>query len=497
MSLWQNNTDATEDIASQLNTSYEVVIAGGGITGITTGLLLQKAGKKVLIAEAHSACFGTTGGTTAHLNTFMDTPYYQMISDFGKKEAMEVAKAIQSSLNLIRSNVNEYNISCGFKDVSAYIYAENADQEKELDKIYEGTLEVGVHVEQSNKAPIPIAFTRSLKFDGQATFHPTRYVMAILKEFIDRGGTFLDDCRVTSVDEGSPHIVHTSKGKTECVHFVYATHIPPGVNLLHFRCAPYRSYALALKLNDDSQYPDALVYDSYEPYHYFRTQEVDGEKYLIAGGEDHKTGHEPNTMACFNQLESYVRAHFSVKETAYKWSSQYFEPVDGLPYIGRLPGAAENMYVATGFGGNGMIYSGVAALLLRDVIIHKHSPVQKLFDPNRVKLVAGFSNFVKEAADVIGLLANKLLPTPSLDILAELSPDEGRVVKLDGQKVAIYKDASGNVHPLHAACTHIKCDVVWNNAERSWDCPCHGSRFGIDGTMLTGPGRKDLEKILL
>jgi len=224
---------------------------------------------------------------------------------------------------------------------------------------------------------------------------------------------------------------------------------------------------------------------------------MDGEQFLIAGGEDHKTAKEENTNACFTKLESHLRKHFDVDGIAFKWSSQYYQPVDGLPYIGHLPGNPENVYVATGYNGNGMIYGHVAAQLLHDIIVVGKSDLQNLFDPNRVKPVAGFSEFVKDAADVVATLISSFFPASKINELAEIAKGEARVVKYEGRSIALFKDEEGKIHAVDPACTHIACSVAWNDVEKSWDCPCHGSRFNIDGEVLTAPARKDLQVIEL
>jgi nitrite reductase/ring-hydroxylating ferredoxin subunit len=253
---------------------------------------------------------------------------------------------------------------------------------------------------------------------------------------------------------------------------------------------------VAAKLEGD-HYPDDLCYDMYDPYHYYRTHEIDGQKFLIAGGEDHKTAHNDNTEACFHTLERHVREHFPVEQIAYKWSSQYFEPADGLPYIGHLPGHSENIFVATGFGVNGMTYSHVAALIFRSLLTEGDSVYKDLFAPGRVKPVAGFANFVKESADVIAQFFDKRFSQTTLHQFAEMAPGEGKVVKYEGESIALYKDGNGRLHAVNPVCPHAKCMVAWNTAEKSWDCPCHGSRFSMDGEVLTGPARTGLEKIEL
>jgi Rieske Fe-S protein len=322
-------------------------------------------------------------------------------------------------------------------------------------------------------------------------------VYALAREFESSGGIILQNCRVMDVKEKEKALeVETSDGILFAGCLIWATHIPPGINLLHFRCAPSRSYAMAVTLKNNA-YPDGLAYDMYDPYHYYRTQEVDGKKYLIAGGEDHKTAHEQNTEACFAKLQAHLHTHFEVDEIAFKWSSQYFEPADGLAYIGHLPGNPEMVLVATGFGGNGMVYSHIAAITLTQMIISGRSEYEKIFSPDRIKPVAGFVNFVKENADVVKEFVGKRFAKEKLAELAGLAPGEAKVVKYEGKSLAIYKDEQGELFALNPTCTHAKCTVAWNTAEKSWDCPCHGARYSIQGEVMTGPARKGLEVVEL
>jgi glycine/D-amino acid oxidase-like deaminating enzyme/nitrite reductase/ring-hydroxylating ferredoxin subunit len=497
-SLWQTTVpDLIINDSIDTGTIYDVVIVGGGITGIATALELQKKGKRVLIAEAQNIGFGTTGGTTAHINNFFETPYSQLISDFGEDDTRLAAKMVQKAMGLIESNIREYNIDCGFKKVPGYLFALNEDQVKDLDEFYEGFEKVGIGVSASNSIPVKIPFVKAIEVPGQAYFHPTRYIHALAEAFIRGGGVILQQCRVTGVDEATQLKIETTKGTLQAHNLVYATHVPPGVNLLHFRCAPYRSYAMAFTLKNDEDYPTAMAYDMDDPYRYYRTQEIDGRKYFIAGGEDHKTAHEENTEGCFKRLEAYVRNFYEIDEVVYKWSSQYFDPTDGLAYIGTLPGHADNMFVATGYGGIGMTNSHIAAILISDLITTGKTEAAELFDPNRIKPVAGFNNFVKEAADVVQHLVGAVLPKEKLTELSDMAPGEAKVVRYEGHTLALYKDEQGKLHTVNSACTHIKCTVAWNSAEKSWDCPCHGSRFSPDGEMLTAPARKDLEVINL
>ncbi|MCC6287424.1 MAG: FAD-dependent oxidoreductase [Chitinophagaceae bacterium] len=494
-SIWQSTSEPYQSLhTGTLKKEFDIIIAGGGITGISTGLLLQKAGMRCLLIEARNIGFGTTGGTTAHLNTLLDTPYSTIKKNFGEDNARLVASAAVEAINLIRKNIREYAIACNFVEADAYLFAQNESQDKELQQIADSTNVAGVPMEFVEKIPIPAEFTTAARVHGQAKFNPIRYLYAIAGEFEKAGGIILQHTRVTAVEETAPLNVSTGTDAFTCRYLIYATHIPPGVNLLHLRCMPYRSYAMAVRLSNNN-YPEDLCYDMYDPYYYYRSQVIDGENYLIAGGKDHKTGHEENTEKCFEHLESHIRKYFQVAEITNRWSSQYFELVDGLPYIGQLPGSTSGIYVATGFGGNGMIYSNVAALTLSRILTGQDTDYQKLFDPGRIKPIAGFTNFVQHNADVVKQFLGKLLPAEKLEVLSGIAAEEGRLVKYEHHKLAVFKDAQHNIHMVHPVCTHLKCDVQWNVAERSWDCPCHGARYDVDGKVITGPAGRDLEKV--
>lgn len=492
-SLWQTTTERFNSPAINHSGEFDVIIVGGGITGLATALNLQEGGMRCAVLEAKTLCFGTSGGTTAHLNTFLDTSYTTIISNFDKEKAALVANAARDGVALIERNVGKYSIDCQFERTPAYLFAQTDKQVSELEDISKACTELGVRNSLVDDIPWPLDCRKAMLVEDQAKFHPTRYVMGLARAFTSLGGVIIENCRVHPQDDDGPIEIETPAGKLIAGKLIFATHIPPGITYLNLRCAPYRSYAMAWELKTDIT--ASLAYDMYDPYHYYRTQQIDGKTYLIAGGEDHKTGHGSDTRECFRKLEEHVRMSFELGEVANSWSSQYFEPVDGIAYIGYMPAKQSNILVATGFGGNGMTYSHISAMVFAELLLGKEGRYHEVFDVGRNKPVASAKNFIKENLDVAAKWLGKLLPADRLSQAQELSPGEGRIVKYEGETTALHRDEDGELHAVNPTCTHMKCHVAWNAAEQSWDCPCHGARFSVKGEVLTGPADLDLEKI--
>ncbi|MDT3402232.1 FAD-dependent oxidoreductase [Mucilaginibacter terrae] len=493
VSPWQH-TSKIPVIHHHENMVYDCLIVGAGITGITAALKLQLAGKTTLVAEAFTIGYGTTGGTSAHINTFADTTYTEAESAFGKEGARQFAHAVNEGLNLIRKNVEEYRIDCDFKILPGYLYAEDEEQVKQLDDIYKGAVSVEVPVEYVSDVPTNVPYQKALKFDGQAQFEPIKYLHRLAQEYLKAGGIILQYTKIDEVESGDGvHVAKTGQTSIKAKSIIYATHMPPGINVLNMRCAPYRSYVFGVKLKDD-KYPDALVYDLQEPYHYVRTHVINGQKLLIIGGNDHKTGHD-DEEAAFADLEEYTRQYYNVDVVKYRWSSQYYVPVDGLPYVGEMPDRADGIYCATGFNGNGMMLGSVSGAILADLILGNANPLSQLFSIKRFKPIDGFTEFVKENADVAWHFVADRFKAEEIKALNDVETGVGKIIELDGKKVAAYRDEQGELHTLSSVCTHMGCTVKWNTTEKSWDCPCHGARFDIDGNVVTGPATVNLEKV--
>jgi glycine/D-amino acid oxidase-like deaminating enzyme/nitrite reductase/ring-hydroxylating ferredoxin subunit len=475
-------------------TTIDCLIVGAGITGLTAALLLQTAGKQTVIAEAHSLGFGTTGGTSAHINTFADTTYAEAERAFGADGAQGFADAINEGFDLIKTNIDTYHIDCDYATKTGYLYAENEDEVKTLIDIYEGAKKVNIAVSYTAEVPTPVKFQKALAFDNQAQFHPLKYLAGLQKAYLEAGGILLENTLIQKVEsKDGLHTAYADERTISAKAVVYATHLPPNINVFNFECAPYRSYVLAVKLKSGA-YPNALIYDSKEPYHYVRSHVINGEELLLVGGVDHKTGHEDPEKA-FADLEQYIRKYYDVLSVKYQWSSQYYVPVDGLPYIGQMPLGADGIYCATGYNGNGMMLGSIAGKILADLVSGKESKYDKLFSPARIKPIDSFSEFIKENADVAYHFVADRFGLHETDSLKRLEKGTGKVVEVDGKKIAAYRDENGIIHALSPVCSHAGCIVDWNNVEKSWDCPCHGARYDIDGNVLTGPATKSLSKI--
>ncbi len=497
-SPWQSTLTAISSTRpeAEVNDEFDVIVVGAGITGITTALLLQKAGKNCLVLEAGKVGFGTTGGTSAHLNTFFDATYPEIESDFGAQAAKQVADSGKDAMAIIAELVREYGVDCDLEYKDGYLFSENEKETEQLREILAASLRAGIAVAEAETNELPVPFDMAIRFAQQGQFHPLKYVGALAEALVSLGGTIREDSFVSAhnVVDGLMEVICAER-TFSAKHLVYATHIPPGITAFSFRCAPYRSYVLAAKLKNGN-YPDALVYDMQEPYHYFRSHVIDGEQLLIIGGEDHKTGHD-DPEGAFARLEEYARKYYNIESIVYKWSSQYYIPVDGLPYIGRLAASQENTYIATGFNGNGMIFGTLAGKIIADQIQGIDNQYADLYTPSRLKPVAGFSEFVKENTDVAWHFIADRFGAEELKKLSELKRGEGKIAEFKGEKLAIYKDLQGKVTALSPVCPHAGCIVNFNMAEQSWDCPCHGGRFDISGKVICGPPREDLTRITI
>ena len=498
--FWVEDVSFMETQQLNDNLACDVCVVGGGIAGLTTAYLLMKEGKRVILLEAKSIGGGETGRTTAHLSNALDDRFYNLISLFGKDGARQACQSHARAIDLIEKIAKEESIDCDFKRVNGYLFANSRTQEEDLMKELEAVQQIGWRdVVLRKECPVvTLTALPCLQFPEQGRFHVLKYMAGLLKAFIDKGGQVYTH---TKVMDFKPDLVTTVK--TESGHTVSANQLVVATNspvndmvTMHTKQAPYRTYAIGISV-PKGVVADALFWDLDDPYHYIRLQKADERgsesDLLIVGGSDHKTGHDDHPEKHFYELERWARLKFPMAtEVEFRWSGQVFEPVDKLAFIGRNPGD-KNVYIATGDSGHGITHGTIAGMLITDLIMGRHNEWEKIYDPSRVSLKSA-GTFIKENIGVVAHMADYVTPGEVEDP-SEVMPGTGRLMRKGASKVAVYCDADGVWHECSAVCTHMGCIVHWNNVEKSWDCPCHGSRFDPFGNVITGPAIKNLDKM--
>ena len=493
-SLWWRTKPAPQEPALDGDLAVDVAVVGAGITGLTAALLLARTGRSVAVLEADRVGAGTSGGTSAHVTQVLDHRYKDIASKFGEDGARRVAVSTGTALEQIATLVAEEGIDCDFARVPGYLYAETEKDAGQIEEELEGGRRAGVEVERATDLPLPFPVAAAIRFPRQARFHPTAYTAGLAAAVRRQGGRIFEGTRVTGTEGGSRCRVETGHGAVSAEAVLLATHTPAGFNLLQTAIEPVRSYVLAARLVGGQEVPDGLFWDTADPYHYTRRQPDPKGDFLIVGGADHPTGREEDTETCYADLERYMRERWPVGPTEARWSSQFYEPVDGLPFIGESP-LGRNILVATGYSGTGLVLATLAAMILADQVAGRENPWADLYRPTRFKPLAGGPRFVSLNVGVAKHFVGDRLAAPKLEDLSQVAPREGMVFDVDGDKVAVSRSAAGEVRAVSAVCTHAGCIVGWNPAEQTWDCPCHGGRFTPRGEVLEGPPVKALDAV--
>ena len=457
----------------------DVAIVGAGITGCTLAYLLTKAGVKVALIERQEIASGTTGQTSAHLCSQWDMGFHKVISHHDKETARMLYSGLNESIDFIEEHSTE---KARFHRLNGYLCATEEDQLSALDKEINALSEIGIPFEKMDSSHLPGNALKGIKVSNQASFHPLGYMASILDYLKDEGVEIYENSPVVKLGSNS---VRTHDGKVKAEHIVEATHTPIGFNLLQSALTPYRSYVIAGP--SSLKHDDMLFWDLESPYHYVRKTQAGGKELLVIGGSDKKpgVGSENKTL---NDLKEYAKEVWDVQETVYEWSSQVYEPSDALPIIGKLPGIS-NTYVATGFSGDGLTSGTLAGRVISEMILGRESDEHKVFSPMRFSFLnKDFFQHNKEVAKRIFSPREEKTADPFV-----LAPGEGAVDTSGSEALAYYRKESGELNCFSATCPHMKCTVHWNEAQRSFDCPCHGSRFNGTGDVLEGPALEGLE----
>jgi glycine/D-amino acid oxidase-like deaminating enzyme/nitrite reductase/ring-hydroxylating ferredoxin subunit len=498
VSLWLATTPETNFPRLAGDISVDVAVLGGGMAGITTALLLKQAGMSVALIEAGRVVKSVTGNTTAKVTSQHGLIYDHLISQFGTDGAQAYADAQQAAIEKIASLIQENGISCDFTRTSAYVYTEDEAQMDRITAEVEAATKLGLPASYVETTPLPFEIKGAIEFRDQARFHPRKYLLALVEKIPGGGSYVCEETRVLDVDEDDGTCsVKTDRGIIRAGRVVIATHFPYPDRAMYFsRMHPKRSYVVGCRLRGKA--PEGMFITADAPFHSFRSNPADdGGEIWMVGGENHKTGQGGDTSERYRNLELWARERFDVESIEYRWSTQDNVTVDRVPYIGKASPGSERLFVATGFGGWGMTNSTVSGMLISDLVLGRANNWSSLFDPNRFKPVTSAKDFVVENVDVAKHFVGDRLSVPDEERAMNLLEGEGRVVKIDAENVAVCKLEGGQTHSVSATCTHMGCIVSWNSAEKSWDCPCHGSRFNYDGRVIQGPANKDLKTMSL
>jgi glycine/D-amino acid oxidase-like deaminating enzyme/nitrite reductase/ring-hydroxylating ferredoxin subunit len=489
-----NSTRAAAPLAG--NTKYDVCVVGGGIAGLTTAYLLASEGKSVVVLEAKDrVANGETEFTTAHLAWVLDDRFKHLVSVRGEDAARQAADSHRGAIDLIEEIARKENIACEFRRLDGYLFP-GADGPDVIREEMVALARLGLPVERVDRVPFPAGGTGpALRFPDNAQFHPLKYLTELAGLIRQKGGVIHTSTPVVKIESGSPCVAHTRGGPA--VHagaMVVATGSPfdSGVTL-HTKMAAYNTYAVALEV-PAGYVPHALFWDTEDPYHFVRTAPAGQTELLIVGGEDHKTGQADDQQKRWDRLVAWTRERFpQAGAVRHHWSGQVFETPDGLGLIGLTPGWRENLYVITGDSGMGMTHGTLGARLVADLILGRANPYAGLYSPSRW-MPAAARTLLGEALNMAGQYTD-WLTGGDVKTAADIPAGHGGVVRSGLTKLAVYKDQKGQVHEMSAVCPHMGCIVQWNPGEKTWDCPCHGSRFSCTGEVQHGPAVEGLEPV--
>jgi glycine/D-amino acid oxidase-like deaminating enzyme/nitrite reductase/ring-hydroxylating ferredoxin subunit len=481
------------------DTDVDVIVVGAGITGLTTAYRLVKAGLSVAVLERARCAEIDTGHTSAHLTMVTDVRLSDLARRFGQTHAQAVWDSGLAAIAEIEAIARDERIDCAFERVDGYLHAPNpADSSDERDKLRnDAMLAEQFGFDATFLDDVPFVNGPGVRFDHQGRFHPRKYLAGMAKAIETAGGGIYEH---SSAEEfaSDPLRVKSNGNWLKGKDVVIATHNPlvglagiASATLFQTKLSLYTSYVVAGRAPAESV-PDALFWDTADPYSYLRIERHRDYDLVIFGGEDHKTGQVTDTAGCYERLERAATARVPEILLTHRWSGQVIETPDGLPYIGQM---ADHQYAATGFAGNGMTFGTLSAIIISDAILGRRNPWSELFDPRRLAISRGLWDYVKENADYPYYLIRDRFAGADGRSLRAVKRGEGRIIEHQGQTVAAYRDGNGELTLRSATCTHMGCRVGWNATEHTWDCPCHGSRFKPKGEVLSGPAESPLGPI--
>jgi glycine/D-amino acid oxidase-like deaminating enzyme/nitrite reductase/ring-hydroxylating ferredoxin subunit len=492
-SLWMETAKTPVAPVLAHEAAADVCVVGAGMAGLTTAYLLAREGRSVIVLDDGPIAGGQSQRTTAHLSNALDDRFYEIEKVHGVAGSRLAAESHGAAIDRIEQIAIEETIACDFQRLDGYLFVAPGQSTDILDEELAASWRAGLReVEMVPRAPLaPFDTGRALRFPRQGQFHPLKYFAGLARAIERLGGQIYSGAHATSIVGGQRARVETKAGPTVAAQAVVVATNPPINDMfaIHTKQAPYLTYAIGVRVPAGAV-ARGLYWDTLEAYHYVRLQPMDdGSEVLIVGGEDHKSGQASDQAERWDRLAAWTAERFpQAGPVEYRWSGMVMETIDGLAFIGRNPGDADNVYIATGDSGMGMTHGTIAGILLTDLIQGRENRWAPIYDPSR-KPVFGMAwkEYLRENANVAKQYAADWLGPGDVASPREIQPGTGAVVREGLMKVAIFRDAAGDYHRLSAVCPHLGCIVAWNNAEKTWDCPCHGSRFAREGQVISGP----------
>ncbi len=486
-SVWHATAALPEFPPLQGQVRADVCVIGAGIAGLTTAYLLLRSGKSVTVIDAAGVGAGETGRTTAHFFP-PDERYFELERSFGTEKATLVADAYRKATDCVESIIRTEQIACEFERLDGFLFSPDHQWDETLEHEYAVTTRLGLNVRRHERVP-GLSFDTGpcLRFANQAQFHPLKYMAGLLRVMHELDVAVYENSHVKEFKHsGANHVIVTEDGSTVTAkHLVVATDSPVNNRFyIHTKQAAYRTYVVGFELDHKVDMP--LLWDTEDPYHYIR---VSGTTAII-GGEDHRTGQNPEHDP-YDSLIKWARDNFNfLGAETFKWSGQVFEPVDGIAFIGKNPGMEKNVYIVTGQSGIGMTSSTIASQIISDLIDQKPNPMISVFDPSR-SAIRDTTEFIKDNSNV-AFQYKDWLTSSDVKNIDEIPADHGGLIRDGLLKSCVYHAEDGDFEKKCAVCPHLGGIVQWNDLEKTWDCPCHGSRFNAHGKVIEGPSISDL-----
>ena len=491
--LWSDTVEDGRYSSLIGNHVVDVAIIGAGITGLTAALHLKEAGLRVAVIESGRVGAGTTGASTGNLYAPVGPRLASIEDKHGLDTMRAVAQGRAVAVDFIERTVATHDIDCGFKRVAFHLFSAPDDEAaKEVDQEFKASSRAGL--EPSNIAPADFPFLASAlcTVPGQAQFNPLQYVRGLAAALEGPECLIFEESQVVDTQDGEPCVVKTALGSVTAQHVIKATHTPQGLYAVHAAMIPKREYVMVARVKESL--PPGIYWNANRAWHYSIRPLSNAEgNFVMVLGQSHKPGEQKE--ADLDTMKRFIRSYFDADSIDYTWAAQNYQSADLLPYVGTTL-MEKRTWIATGFAADGLVWGTMAAQMISDGILKHHNQYLDILDPQRFTPVASAKNFMKESVAVSGYLLKDWLFYGQEESLAQIGAGEGKTLTVDGEKVAAYRDESGRLSVVSAVCTHMGCIVHWNGLEKSWDCPCHGSRFSVDGVVLEGPAQTNLARPL-